>query len=366
MLKVLSAAIGIMAVAALPAAAQDWQKEWADTQARAKGQTLAIAVHGIEGHAAIVREFQKKFPDIKVDLWEGNPSQFAPRVLTEQKNGIFAWDVMWAATSNMTNTIQPGGGFDKLTDYMILPEVKDEANWRLPKYLYTSDKGPFVLVHSYMAEGTIYHNQSAIKNLKIENPEGLLDPRLKGRIAVRDPSRSNNGTFVLGSLLRDKGPDFLQKFFAQMEPTVIDNPRQLTDAVMRGDAAIAVGAAPDTVAQCYLAGGCKDIQRLPFGQYLFSRGVAVMKNAPHKDAAKVWTNWFLSKEGQETFVREWVKYNDSGAMSFRKDVAADPKHKSSEPDYAALDKYFIAGADSGEALLSGVIKMYTDIKNRTK
>jgi ABC-type glycerol-3-phosphate transport system substrate-binding protein len=115
-----------------------------------------------------------------------------------------------------------------------------------------------------------------------------------------------------------------------------------------------------------LAGGCKDIQRVPFGGYLFSRGVGVMKKPPHPDAAKVWINWFLSKEGQETFVREWVKYNDSGAVSFRKDVAADPKHKASEPDYNNLDKYFIAGADSGETLLSSVIKMYTDIKAKAK
>ncbi len=127
---------------------------------------------------------------------------------------------------------------------------------------------------------------------------------------------------------------------------------------------LAVGASPDVVAQCYLAGGCKDIQRLPFGQYLFSRGVAVMRNAPNPDAAKVWVNWFLSKEGQETFVREWVKYNDSGAVSFRKDVAADPKHKNSEPDYTKMDKYFLAGAEAGESVLSSVIKMYTAIKNR--
>jgi hypothetical protein len=53
-------------------------------------------------------------------------------------------------------------------------------------------------------------------------------------------------------------------------------------------------------------------------------------------------------------------------VSFRKDVAADPKHKASEPDYNNLDKYFIAGADSGETLLSSVIKMYTDIKAKAK
>jgi ABC-type Fe3+ transport system substrate-binding protein len=364
MLKCLSVVIGMVAATSIPAVAQDWQKEWADTLARSKGQTLAIAVHGIEGHAHIVREFQKKFPDIKVQLWEGNPSQFAPRVLTEQKNGIHAWDVWWAATSNMTNTVQPAGGLEKITDYMILPEVKDEANWRVPAYLYTSPKGPYVLVHSYLQERTVFANTSVLRGIKLEEAEHLLNPSLRGRIAVRDPSRSNNGTFTLASIMRDKGPALLERLFSEQNVTVIDNPRQLTDAVMRGDAAVAIGTSPDTIAQCTRAGGCKDIVRLPFGGVLFSRGVSVLKKPPNPDAAKVWVNWFLSKEGQELFVREWIKYNDGGAMSFRKDVAADPRHKESEPDYTAMEKYFLAGTESGEVLLSSVIKMYTAIKNR--
>ena len=360
------ATVAGLALLASPVLAQDWQKEWADVQARAKGQSLVISVHAIDGHAVVVREFQKKFPDIKVELTEQNPSLFTPRVLTEQKNGIFAWDTWWAATANMTNVVMPAGGFDKMTDYMILPEVKDASNWQDPRYLYTSDKGPYVLVHSYLQEATLYQNSSAVKGFKVDQIDQLVDPKLRGKIALRDPSRGNNGTFVLASLMRVKGPEFIQKFFTEMEPIVIDNPRQITDTVMRGDVAVAVGAAPDILSQCFLSGGCKDVSRIPFGGYLFSRGVGVMKNAPHPDATKVWINWFLSKEGQETYVREWAKSNDNGAMSFRKDVAADPKQKAFEPDYAKMDQYFIAGAESGEAMLSGVMKMYTDIKNRTK
>ena len=361
------AAAGLLALAFVaPSKAQDWQKEWAEVQAKAKGQSFVISVHAIDGHAAIVREFGKKYPDIKLEITEQNPSQFAPRVMTEQKNGIYAWDLWWAATANMTNVVLPAGGFEKMTDYMILPEVKEASNWREPRYLYTSDKGPYILVHSYLQEATLYQNTAAVKNLKVESIDDLIDPKLKGKIALRDPSRGNNGTFVLASLMRIKGADFINKFFTTMEPIVIDNPRQITDTIMRADVAVAVGAAPDIISQCYISGGCKDVVRIPFGGYLFSRGIGVLKNAPHKEATKVFINWFLSKEGQETYVREWAKSNDNGAMSFRKDVATDPKQKTGEPDYTKMDQYFIAGAESGEAMLSGVMKMYTDIKNRSK
>ena len=54
----------IALVISAPAAAQDWQKEWADTMTRAKGQELNLVVHSYEAHEAVAREFQKKFTSI--------------------------------------------------------------------------------------------------------------------------------------------------------------------------------------------------------------------------------------------------------------------------------------------------------------
>ena len=48
-------------------------------------------------------------------------------------------------------------------------------------------------------------------------------------------------------------------------------------------------------------------------------------------------------------------------------ASANSNHlRDGTPDYTALDKYFLAGTESGETLLSSVIKMYTDIKDRTR
>jgi hypothetical protein len=147
---------------------------------------------------------------------------------------------------------------------------------------------------------------------------------------------------------------------------VIDNPRQLTDTIIRGDKAVIIGAEPDLIARCHLAGGCRSVERLTFGRYAFLRGVSVLRNAPHKEATKVWINWLLSREGQETYVREWAKSNENGALSLRKDVEAYPGHAGAAPDYDRMGDYLLAGADSGEQLLSAVIKLYTEIKNRSR
>ena len=258
----------------------------------------------------------------------------------------------------------PLGGFDRIDDYFILPEVKDSSNWQAPAYFYTSEKGPYVVAHTHYADEAVYFNRSVLKNFKPSPIDVLLDPRLKGLIAIRDPTKPNNGTTALAGILTEKGADFVNRLFVEMDPAVIDNPRQLTDSVMRGDRAMIVGGSQDIVNQCRLAGGCADVVKLPYGKYVLSRGVGVLKNAPHKDATKVWINWLLSKEGQETYVRIWAQYNSTGAISMRKDVAPDPKHLDSVPDYAKLDSYFLAATDAGEGAMKKVQSLYSAVKEK--
>ena len=353
-----------MTIAAGAAVAQDWQKDWADTLGRAKGQDLNLVVHSYEAHEAVAQEFQKKFPDIKVHVTAATPSTTAPRIVTEQKNGIYNWDSWWASTSNMNNIVLSADGFDKITDYLILPEVKEPQNWRRPDMLYTSDRGPYILVHSYYYEATGFLNTSAIKGFTFDGADSLLDPRLKGRIVMEEPTRPNGGSNSSAAFLKLKGANFLTKLYVDQQPTFMTITRQITDSVARGDMAIAIGGNPEAITQCWNAGGCKDVIRLPNINYILARGVGVLKNAPHKDATKVWINWLLSREGQETYVRLWAKTNETGAVSMRSDVAPDAKHQGSVPDYAHLDQFVSVATDSGAKFMDEVYRIYAAVKNR--
>jgi len=53
-----------------------------------------------------------------------------------------------------------------------------------------------------------------------------------------------------------------------------------------------------------------------------SGSLALMKNAPHPNAARVFINWFLSREGQIAVQEEQARDN-SGADSMRIDVPKD-------------------------------------------
>jgi ABC-type Fe3+ transport system substrate-binding protein len=346
------------------ARAQDWKQEWDAARAAAKGQQLNLILHSYEAHEAVAREFQKKFPDIRVNVTAATPSSTAPRLVTEQKNGIYNWDSWWASTGNMNSIVLPAGGFDPITDYLILPEVKEPSNWQRPDMLYTSSRGPFILVHSYYYQGAGFWNTSVVKGFKLETPESLLDPRLVGKINIEDPRRSNGGSNAMAALLKLRGPDFVNSLFTKMQPTFMSITRQLTDAVSRGDAAIIFGGNPETMYQCWNAGGCRDVRRVTEFKYVLARGVAVFKNAPNKAATKVWINWLLSKEGQESYVQNWANTNKYGAVSLRADVAPHPDHQDSVPEYSRLDQFVSVATDSGAPVMEEVYRLYSKVQSR--
>jgi ABC-type Fe3+ transport system substrate-binding protein len=345
--------------------ARAWSASTIDDLARAaSGDTLAIAVHGLEGHEATVRAFQRRFPDVRVEVTVQNPSSLAPRIVAEQQNGVYVWDSWWALTAAMNNIVAPAGGFEPITDYIVLPEVKDAAAWRAPDYRYASAKGPYVFIHSVNLDATILWNADVVRDVSITRASELLNPALRGRIALRDPSLANNGSFSLAALLREEGPDFIRRLLTEQRPVVIENTRQLTDGALRGDYAVVVGGSGDNLGKCRRHGGCRAVRALPFGGYLASRGVSVLKNPPHPNATRLWVNWFLSREGQQVYVREWAKHQDTGASSLRRDVAPDPRHEASEPDYEDLGRYFRAGTDAGNPDLAAVQRLYNERRRR--
>jgi iron(III) transport system substrate-binding protein len=337
----------------------DWKQDWDKTVAEAKGQKLNLIIQPSEGMEAVVKVFKQRFPQIDVQVTLMHPSDAGPRVLTEQKNNLYNWDTWWSTASNMNNVVLPAGGLEKITDYFILPEVKDESNWRAPAFSYTSPRGPYVFVHTHLIQNLSAYNKNMVKGAATF--DSLLDPALKGKIYIRQPSRPHGGTMMLAQVAKEKGIGFVEKLLTTMDPVYVDNDRQNFMAVQKGQAAIALGTPEATLAECWEQGGCANMAPLGNG-FMHSRGVSVFKNAPHKAATKVWINWLLSKDGQEAYVREWAKDATTGAHSLRKDVAGDPKHAASTPDFNNLDKYTAVSLDSGTAELKQIIDLYTKVR----
>ncbi len=142
----------------------------------------------------------------------------------------------------------------------------------------------------------------------------MLKPEFKGRkLIIQDAAAGTafNQMYVLERLL---GADFMKKWGAQ-EPVVVATSAQLIDLLVRGEAL--VGATvdhfrafePDAVKAGIV--GVYPTEGMP----LALAPIAILKGAPHPNAAKLFIDWTLSKEGNTLLAHDIF-----GVYSYRKDV----------------------------------------------
>lgn len=352
-------AVGILAVLLCVSGtlrAQNSADSWQQTLEKAKSQKLIVNNQGNPAFDTAFEAFTKKF-GIKVESTVTRPSAAITRIQTEQKNGLYLADVWWAITGVMTSVASPAGLFEPFENFLVLPEVKDVANWRHPDYIY-GDRNRMVFIHTHELSYTVLRNRDVVPDLKIDSYESFMDPRLKGKIAIRDASYPNAGSYALAPLLKAKGADYLTKFLKDQEPRVFENPEQLDNSLIRGSSALAIGGQNSSLSQCRKDGGCKNIDQIERFASASSRGIAVFKNPPNPEATKIFVNWLLSKEGQDLLIREWPKSNTTGAVSMRKDVPPAPGHEQYLPDFTDPGQYVWVSTQQGDEEIKAVTDVF--------
>ena len=120
------------------------------------------------------------------------------------------------------------------------------------------------------------------------------------------------------------GPEFVRRLFGEMDMTLFRDRRQGLDWLATGKFAI-----------CFWCEGVERGKRqgLPVDSFgLMKEGaglsagqgfLTLINRAPHPYAAKVFINWFLSREGQATFQKALAQSEDGAPDSLRIDIPKD-------------------------------------------
>ena len=154
----------------------------------------------------------------------------------------------------------------------------------------------------------------------------LLTPRWKGKIIAIDPNESSGGWRQL-YYHPDLGVNYVRKLLTEMDLTASRDERQTTDWLVQGKYAMALFSrgVPEAKAQGLPVDEVKEAQfkEAPSISSGANGTIALMSNAPHPNAAKVFVNWFLSREGQ-TAVQQIMNSPLDQNQSMRNDLAVDP------------------------------------------
>jgi iron(III) transport system substrate-binding protein len=264
--------------------------------------------------------------------------EMPPRISAERKAGQYLWDVYVHGTTTGLTAMVPMGAFDALEPALILPEVKDSKNWRGGALEFV-DSNKQLLVTSLRQRGIIFVNPNLVKSEEFKSYKDLLNPKWKGKLAMDDPTRSGPGqaSFTFFYLHPDLGPNFIRAL-AKQEITVLRDYAQEVDAVGQGRYPVLIGTADFAV----IARMRQGVPIKPIDPSLLREGsdlssgngaVALFNRAPHPNAAKIYLNWFLTKEGQTIFARS------TGYVSARADVPTDHTEPWQVPVPGAIKSY---------------------------
>ena len=277
---------------------------WDEIVAAAKkeGKLALAGPLGDEVRKALVDPFEKKY-GISIEYMAQSGSEFVPRLKAERDAGQYLWDVYVGGTSTPITQFKPMGALDPLEPALMLPEVKDPKGWRDGK-LPLVDKDRQVLGMLTYATEAFYYNPTLVKPGEIKSYKDLLDPKWTGKIALFDPSIPGSGDakFTFLYVQPDLGPDFIRALVKQISFVSRDYD-QLMRGVAEGKFAFSLGGHKNVSGPMKKAGAPIDI--LPASQikeggslHVGVGALALFNRAPHPNAAKLYINWLLSKEGQ--------------------------------------------------------------------
>jgi iron(III) transport system substrate-binding protein len=288
--------------------------------AKREGTLVLMGPQGADVRAVLTEGFQRKYPEITLEYDSGSGPQKTMKVTTEQAAGRYHNDLLVGGTSTIME-LMPGGFLDPLLPYLVGPDNSDPTVWLGGKRDFADDAGRYNLIFGAYTSEAFFYNTSAVRDLRISSLWELLDPRWKGQIAGEDPTRQGaaNGKASFAYVHPRLGPEFVRRMWGEHDVQLFSDGRQALDAVGRGRAAIGLGVSNQLVNDAVGKGlpiQLVDGHTMAEGTYLTSgaASLGVLKNPPHPNALKLYLNWFLSREGQAT----WVK--GVSFASLRRDV----------------------------------------------
>jgi iron(III) transport system substrate-binding protein len=309
----------------------DGESEWNKTVAAARKEgKLGVFLYQRDNIEAAVKAFEKKFPEIQVTTVTTPAAETGPRIMAERRAGKYLWDICICGPTTPFGALYPAKALDAITPALLLPEVLDQTKWWGEKHHYMDPEGKYIFVFLGTVEmPNLSYNTKLVDPKEFTSYWDLLSSKWRGKIVALDPrlpGRQRVQTRIFFHV-PELGPPFLRRLFTEADVTFTRNDRQALDWIAAGKfplclfcGRIETAKAQGLPVEDFLTTRWKETPIL----YSGSNGtLALMNQAPNPNAAKVFINWLLSREGQASF-QKIMNTPDLTAESMRTDIPKDP------------------------------------------
>jgi len=331
----------------------DWKKQWEAT-AEAARKEAEVVIYGPHNPAyqQVWSIFQKTYPEVKFTFVPGKGADHAQRIVAERRAGKYLADLLMGGSS--TYAAFAPGTLEPLKPLLLLPEVTDSVNWFDGRFHFADPQNQAGLIISgEIGTRRGSYNTNLFDPREVRSWWDLLNPKFKGKIVTFDPRVAGGGgeTFLFFYYTPSLGEKFIRRVLTETDLMITRDLQQGTDWLAAGKVAFQIGSG-QPVMKAKKQGLPVDLMPHPLKEGEIMGGgsccMAVMSKAPHANAARLFVNWILSREGQTA----WQKATE--VNSLRVDIPKTDLPPDDVPqkgvNYFMLNSYKYNGMEGRRAL----------------
>lgn len=235
----------------------------------------------------------EQFPGLELEVVNGSAGELTTRIASE--SGKPQGDMMWGGLDTAD-----GDKHSEIFEHWLSDHEADVQE------AYKSPNGFYNVDHLSSVAFAVNNNLEKELGLEINGYEDLLDPKLKGKIVMADPTSSSSAWNNISNIMAVYGNDTPESW--DFIKGLLEN-----DVVIAGSSSATFGSVEDgeyVVGLTYEDGvasliksGAQNI-RLQYpeeGTSASAFGTAVIKGGPNPELAKKVINYIMSPEGQVAF-----------------------------------------------------------------
>src|SRR5262249_27004710 len=130
-------AVGALAPAVMAQTSQSWDQILA--AAKKEAVVSVIGPQGNESRDALTLAFQKKYPDIRVELQSPAGPQIGPKLPNELAAGRNGTDVLITGTTTALEALLPANALVPVKSWLSGPNTQDASKWRGGKLKFSDE-----------------------------------------------------------------------------------------------------------------------------------------------------------------------------------------------------------------------------------
>jgi ABC-type Fe3+ transport system substrate-binding protein len=252
--------------------------------------------------------------------------------MAERRAGKYLVDVYMAGVTTAYDVFYRAKILDSVRAALILPEVTDESKWWFGQHQYVDPEKRYIFVYVGNVNQYISYNTKLVQPGEIRSYWDFLQPKWKGRMLSRDPKISGSQRIGLRMIYYspELGAEYIRRLYGETDITITQEMRQATDWLGAGKFAICFFCSEIQKAKSqgvpvdeFDSAQWKEVRAISTGN---QGSVVLLTQQPHPNAARLFVNWLLSREGQIAFQRTANTATNS-EESMRSDIPKDVVRK---------------------------------------